>query len=150
MCQSMYVTFMDSSLKWPPLRNCQLMLQVRRVTDIKFPLTLSILQQDKRLQELIKWSPMGNCFSWSFNKFSQQILKENIWSLVRRLCMWILGLKGKYCHRLPTVVRFCDMIWCGFEWYSTSSSKYYIICALIFYLSFRNAQMCFQKEEVKP
>ena len=31
---------------------------------------------------------------WSFIKFSQLILKGNIWRSVWRICMWILGLKG--------------------------------------------------------
>ena len=32
--------------------------------------------------------------SWSFIKFSQLILKGDVWRLVWRICMWILGLKG--------------------------------------------------------
>ena len=31
---------------------------------------------------------------WSFTKFSQLILKGNVWRSVWRICMWILGLKG--------------------------------------------------------
>ena len=31
---------------------------------------------------------------WSFIKFSQLILKGNVWRSVWRICMWILGLKG--------------------------------------------------------
>ena len=31
---------------------------------------------------------------WSFIKFSQHILHENVWRSVWRICMWILGLKG--------------------------------------------------------
>ena len=30
----------------------------------------------------------------SFIKFSQLILKGNVWRSVWRICMWILGLKG--------------------------------------------------------
>ena len=29
-----------------------------------------------------------------FIKFSQLILKGNVWTSVLRICMWILGLKG--------------------------------------------------------
>ena len=32
--------------------------------------------------------------SWSFIKFSQLILKGDVWRSVWRICMWILGLKG--------------------------------------------------------
>ena len=31
---------------------------------------------------------------WSFIKFSQLILKVDVWRSVWRICMWILGLKG--------------------------------------------------------
>ena len=31
---------------------------------------------------------------WCFIKFSQLILKGNVWRSVWRICMWILGLKG--------------------------------------------------------
>ena len=31
---------------------------------------------------------------WSFIKFSQLILKGNVWRSVWRICMWILGLNG--------------------------------------------------------
>ena len=31
---------------------------------------------------------------WSFIKFSQLILKGDVWRSVWRICMWILGLKG--------------------------------------------------------
>ena len=31
---------------------------------------------------------------WSVIKFSQLILKGNVWRSVWRICMWILGLKG--------------------------------------------------------
>ena len=31
---------------------------------------------------------------WSLIKFSQLILKGNVWRSVWRICMWILGLKG--------------------------------------------------------
>ena len=31
---------------------------------------------------------------WSFIKFSQHILKENVWRSVWRICMCVLGLKG--------------------------------------------------------
>ena len=31
---------------------------------------------------------------WSFIKFSQLIHEGNVWRLVWRICMWILGLKG--------------------------------------------------------
>ena len=32
--------------------------------------------------------------SWSFIKFSQIILKGDVWRSVWRICLWILGLKG--------------------------------------------------------
>ena len=32
--------------------------------------------------------------SWSFIKFSQLILKGDVWRSVWRICMWIFGLKG--------------------------------------------------------
>ena len=31
---------------------------------------------------------------WSFIKFSQLIFNGNVWRLVWRICIWILGLKG--------------------------------------------------------
>ena len=31
---------------------------------------------------------------WSFIKFSQLIVKGDVWRSVSRICMWILGLKG--------------------------------------------------------
>ena len=33
---------------------------------------------------------------WPFIKFSQLILKGDVWRSVWRICMWILGLKGLY------------------------------------------------------
>ena len=32
--------------------------------------------------------------TWSFIKFSQLILKGDVWRSVWRICMWMLGLKG--------------------------------------------------------
>ena len=37
---------------------------------------------------------MKDKMPWCFIKFSQLILKGNVWRSVWRICMWILGLKG--------------------------------------------------------
>ena len=39
---------------------------------------------------------------WCFIKFSQLILKGNVWRSVWRICMWISGLKGLICQRRVT------------------------------------------------
>ena len=39
---------------------------------------------------------------WSAIKFSQLILKGNVWRSVWRICMWILGLKGLNSFRNTT------------------------------------------------
>ena len=41
---------------------------------------------------------------WSFIKFSQQILKGNLWTSAWRICMWILGLKGLIANNLESTV----------------------------------------------
>ena len=43
-----------------------------------------------RINEMITKEKMPR----SFIKFSQLILKGNVWRSVWRICMWILGLKG--------------------------------------------------------
>ena len=44
---------------------------------------------------------------WSFIKFSQLILKGNVWRSVWRICTWILGLKGLRWW----VINWLYMIW---------------------------------------
>ena len=45
---------------------------------------------------------------WSVIKFSQLILKGNVWRSVWRICMWILGFKGltKVQYTVTTVRSF--------------------------------------------
>ena len=48
---------------------------------------------------------------WSFIKFSEQILKGNVWRSAWRICMWILGLKGLIANNLEfTVWLHCGSI----------------------------------------
>ena len=68
-----------------------LTLQVQMVTNINFLPKIFIPCQEIRLWEFIKWSQK---MLWSAIKCSQLILKGNVWRLVWRICMWILGLKG--------------------------------------------------------
>ena len=50
------------------------------------------LSRDKvmRINKIITKEKMP----WSFIKFSQLLIKRNVWRPVWRICMWILGLKG--------------------------------------------------------
>ena len=43
---------------------------------------------------------------WSLIKFSQLIVKGNVWRSVWRICMWILGLKGLMLHILSRLGSF--------------------------------------------
>ena len=56
------------------------------------PNNIHTLSRDKvmRINQMITKEKMP----WSFIKFSQLILKGNVWRSVWRICMWILGLKG--------------------------------------------------------
>ena len=54
-------------------------VQVQRVTNINFVLTISVHNQKKRLWESIKWSPRGKCFdllSNSLNSFFNKMYGE--------------------------------------------------------------------------
>ena len=59
---------------------------------------------------------------WCFIKFSQLILKGNVWRSVWRICMWILGLKGLnlfYLLEVFTAVCTCNFLkdfWRKFLW----------------------------------
>ena len=65
-----------------------LTLQVPVVTNINFLLTISICCQEKWLWELIKWSLKRKCIDLLSNS------QRNVWRLVWRIYMWILGLRG--------------------------------------------------------
>ena len=56
------------------------------------PNDVHTLSRDKvmRISKMITEEKMP----WFFIKFSQLILKENVWRSVWRICMWMLGLKG--------------------------------------------------------
>ena len=56
------------------------------------PNNIHTLSRDKvmRINKMITKEKMP----WSFIKFSQLILKGDVWRSVWRICMWILGLKG--------------------------------------------------------
>ena len=56
------------------------------------PNNVHTLSRDKvvRIWKMITKEKMP----WCFIKFSQLILKGNVWRSVWRICMWILGLKG--------------------------------------------------------
>ena len=56
------------------------------------PNNIHMLPRDKdvRINNMITKEKMP----WSFIKFSQVILRGNVWRSVWRICMWILGLKG--------------------------------------------------------
>ena len=62
------------------------------MTNINFLLTISIHCQEMRLWDLTKITKEK--MPWSYIKFSQLILKGNVWRSDWRICMWILGLKG--------------------------------------------------------
>ena len=57
-----------------------------------FPNNIRSLSRDKvmRINKMI----IIEKIPWSFIKFSQLILKGDVWRSVWRICMWILGLKG--------------------------------------------------------
>ena len=62
------------------------------VTNINFLLTISIICQEIRLWELVKWSTMSkylDLLSYSLNTFFNKMYRS-VW----RNCMWILGLNG--------------------------------------------------------
>ena len=76
---------------------------------------------------------------WSFIKFSQLILKRNVWRSVWRICMWILGPKGLIMNQLndlhPAVgllahlVEHCTWIWCrGQEFESRTLKPEFFSC----------------------
>ena len=51
---------------------------------------------------------------WSFIKFSQLILKGNVWRSVWRICMWILGFKGLRDIEIQCILRVnqvCIWLW---------------------------------------
>ena len=56
------------------------------------PNNIHTLSRDKvmRINKMITIEKM----LWSFIKFSQLIVKGDVWRSVWRICMWILGLKG--------------------------------------------------------
>ena len=56
------------------------------------PNNVHTLSKDKvvRIQKMITKEKMP----WCFIKFSQLILKGNVWRSVWRICVWILGLNG--------------------------------------------------------
>ena len=69
---------------------------------------------------------------WSFIKFSQLILKGNVWRAVWRICMWILGLKGLTVLEAPhvcSVIRFwlisfrCDFL---DSWAASATNQLFI------------------------
>ena len=63
-------------------------LSSQGVTNFNFLLTISIHSKEKRLEELIKWSPKGKIFSSSI-EFSQLILYRKVWRSVWRICMFL-------------------------------------------------------------
>ena len=70
---------------------------------------------------------------WPFIKFSQLILKGDVWRSVWRICMWILGLKGLIQEVKKTKRNRLYKI-LGFNPASTSTSVSYqdiVICFLI-------------------
>ena len=70
---------------------------------------------------------------WPFIKFSQLILKGNVWRSVWRICVWILGLKGLIMNQLndlhPAVgllaqlVERCTWVWCRGQEFESRTLK---------------------------
>ena len=69
-----------------------LTIEVSRVTNIKFLLTISAYNQVERLWELLKSSLKGKCFDLLTNSLKK--FRRNVCRAVWRICMLILGLKG--------------------------------------------------------
>ena len=63
------------------------------------PNNIHTLSRDKvmRINKMITIEKM----LWSFIKFSQLIVKGDVWRSVWRICMWILGLKGLIRKKSP-------------------------------------------------
>ena len=98
--------FTQEWLKWWPTTDDQKMvsvlwednfvltLQVQRVTNIHFFVTISIHYQDKRLGELIIKNDHQRENVLIFSQIFSNILKGNIWRSVWRISVWIVGLTG--------------------------------------------------------
>ena len=75
----------------PPL--IPLTLQVPMVTNINFLQTISIPCQEKRLWELLKWSPKRKCLDLLLNSFNN-FLQEMYGDLFGEFVFGYWGLKG--------------------------------------------------------
>ena len=87
------------------------------MTNINFLPTTSIRHQEKRLWELIKWSPKGKCFDLLSNSFNLFLRKSIEVSL--KNCKWILRIVSG-CSDL----RWLDWIFWG--WYLPTLSINYV------------------------
>ena len=80
---------------WLYITNCRCLipdLYSTNVININFLLTISYIIKRNSYENEEIWTTWENTL-WSFIKFSQLILEENVWGSVQRICMRISGLK---------------------------------------------------------
>ena len=113
---------------------CFFNLHIRWVTEVNplsansdhqqfSPNNIHTLSRDKvmRINKMITIEKM----LWSFIKFSQLIVKGDVWRSVWRICMWILGLKGLIRKKSP-FARKSKKIWKS--WIPIPGTGFLVLC----------------------